>query len=100
MEAERLAKRVHQFLRSLRLIEVLHDDGEILHRQGDRCGLQQKQNYRQHERQRHREAIAHQLRQLFLGLCEDSPHTVSLILRPDLAALAGLLDHADKYVFE
>ena len=78
MKAQRLAKGIDQFLGRLRLIEILHDDGEILHGQRNGCGLQQQQNHGEQERQSHREAVAEKLRQFFLGLREDSPHDLFL----------------------
>src|SRR5579864_6650096 len=78
VEAQRLAKGIDQFLGSLRLIEVLHDDGKIAHGQRDSSGLQQQQYHGEQERQHHRQAVAKKLRQFFLGLRENSPHDLPL----------------------
>jgi hypothetical protein len=74
---------VGQFLGRLRLIQVLYNDGEILHGQRNGRSLQQQQNHGEQERQHHGEAVAEKLRQFFSCLRENSPHD-SFLSKPSL----------------
>ena len=84
------------------LIEVLHDDGQVVHRQGDGRSEQDEQNQREHQRQGQRAVVAHDLGQFFAGLRKDSSHryALSVVFAGELALLPRLLDHADEDVFE
>jgi len=101
VKAKRLSKIVNQFLRRLGLIKVLHDDWEILGRSARfAVVLQQQKDHRSTSASATARRYAEQLRQFLPGLREDSPACILLLLRADLAALAGLLDNADKHILE
>ena len=73
-KCDRGAKRVNQIVRSGRVIEILHDDWQIVHGKRDRRAHQYQQNERQRHCQRERAPIPHDLDKFLGGLRRDTPH--------------------------
>src|SRR5260370_11899368 len=74
MKGDRSAEGVDEVARGGRVVQVLNDDGQIIHGKRNGRPKQQQQTEWKCERQRQGEPVPHNLREFFASLRNDSPH--------------------------